>query len=314
MKYLSPNKKLTGNFLAGSLLAAIAMAAPQAVAGEAAAERIRQLEQSLQAIQVELQRMKSESAQAAQKVKSIEQTATQTEQKINQTEQKINSLEERKAALVDKVDPIAQRIGSDITEKTRMLHFRGGFAHMMNHRNGVSIQSQVSPVGAQDQSDKQGWYVGAGIDWGLTRDMWGLMPRTTVFAELMFEYKQFGAHVLGNGAVGNAPSMLAGGAVNPVNVTVSQFTVSASPKIKFFEGSKLRPWVIPAGLAIHVMSPPTESITVLAPGVQFGAGVDYNIWKDFFVGIEGRYHLTAGRTDNVNVSGMTAGGYVGIGF
>ncbi|MBK7492007.1 MAG: porin family protein [Nitrosomonas sp.] len=307
MKYLSPNKKLTGNFLAGSLLAAIAMAAPQAVAGDAAAERIKQLEQSLQAIQVELQRMKSESAQAAQKVKSIEQTATQTEQKIN-------SLEERKAALVDKVDPIAQRIGSDITEKTRMLHFRGGFAHMMNHRNGVSIQSQVSPVGAQDQSDKQGWYVGAGIDWGLTRDMWGLMPRTTVFAELMFEYKQFGAHVLGNGAVGNAPSMLAGGAVNPVNVTVSQFTVSASPKIKFFEGSKLRPWVIPAGLAIHVMSPPTESITVLAPGVQFGAGVDYNIWKDFFVGIEGRYHLTAGRTDNVNVSGMTAGGYVGIGF
>ena len=307
MKYLSPNKKLTGNFLAGSLLAAIAMAAPQAVAGDAAAERIKQLEQSLQAIQVELQRIKSESAQAAQKVKSIEQTATQTEQKIN-------SLEERKAALVDKVDPIAQRIGSDITEKTRMLHFRGGFAHMMNHRNGVSIQSQVSPVGAQDQSDKQGWYVGAGIDWGLTRDMWGLMPRTTVFAELMFEYKQFGAHVLGNGAVGNAPSMLAGGAVNPVNVTVSQFTVSASPKIKFFEGSKLRPWVIPAGLAIHVMSPPTESITVLAPGVQFGAGVDYNIWKDFFVGIEGRYHLTAGRTDNVNVSGMTAGGYVGIGF
>ena len=307
MKYLSPNKKLTGNFLAGSLLAAIAMAAPQAVAGDAAAERIKQLEQSLQAIQVELQRMKSESAQAAQKVKSIEQTATQTEQKIN-------SLEERKAALVDKVDPIAQRIGSDITEKTRMLHFRGGFAHMMNHRNGVSIQSQVSPVGAQDQSDKQGWYVGAGIDWGLTRDMWGLMPRTTVFAELMFEYKQFGAHVLGNGAVGNAPSMLAGGAVNPVNVTVSQFTVSASPKIKFFEGSKIRPWVIPAGLAVHVMSPPSESITVLAPVVQFGAGVDYNIWKDFFVGIEGRYHLTAGRTDNVNLSGMTAGGYVGIGF
>lgn len=307
MKYLSRNKKLTVNFLAGSLLAASAMAAPQAVAGDAAAERIKQLEQSLQAIQVELQRMKSESAAAAQKVKSIEQTATQTEQKIN-------SLEEKKTALVEKVDPISQRIGSDITEKTRLLHFRGGFAHMMNHRNGVSIQSQVSPVGVQDQSDKQGWYVGAGLDWGLTRDMWGLMPRTTVFAELMFEYKQFGAHVLGNGAVGNAPSVLAGGAVNPVNVTVSQFTVSASPKIKFFEGSKLRPWVIPAGLAIHVMSPPTESITVLAPGVQFGAGVDYNIWKDFFVGIEGRYHLTAGKTDNVNVSGMTAGGYVGIGF
>ncbi len=314
MKYLSPNKKLTVNLLAGSLLAASAMAAPQAVAGEAAAERIRQLEQSLQAIQVELQRMKSESAQAAQKVKSIEQTATQTEQKINQTEQKINSLEERKAALLDRVDPLTQRIGSDITEKTRMLHFRGGFAHMMNHREGVTIQNPVLPIGAQDQADKQGWYVGAGLDWGLTRDMWGVMPKTTVFAELMFEYKQFGAHVLGNGAVGNVPSMLAGGAVNPINVTVSQFTVSASPKVKFFEGSKIRPWIIPAGLSVHVMSPPSNSITYIVPGVQFGAGIDYNIWKDFFVGVEGRYQLVAGRSDGVNLSGMTAGGYVGIGF
>lgn len=307
MKNLLNKVGLASRITAGSFFMVAVMAAPQASAHDVAAERIKQLEQSLQAIQVELQRMKSESAQAAQKVKSIEQTTSQTEQKIN-------SLEVRKAALVERVDPLSERIGSDITEKTRMLHFRGGFAHMMNHRNGVSIQSQVSPVGAQDQSDKQGWYVGAGIDWGLTRDMWGFMPKTTVFAELMFEYKQFGAHVLGNGAVGNAPSVLAGGAVNPINVTVSQFTVSASPKIKFFEGSKIRPWVIPAGLAVHVMSPPSESITVLAPGVQFGAGVDYNIWKDFFVGIEGRYHLTAGRTDNVNLSGMTAGGYVGIGF
>ncbi|WP_297325478.1 porin family protein [Nitrosomonas sp.] len=307
MKNLFDRVRLASRITASLFVVVSAMAAPHALAHDKAAERIKQLEQSLQAIQAELQKMKSESAQAAQKVRNIEQTTSQTEQKLN-------SLEERKVVLTERVDPLTQRIGSDITEKTRLLHFRGGFTHMMNHRNGVSIQSQVSPVGAQDQSDKQGWYVGAGIDWGLTRDMWGLLPKTTVFAELMFEYKQFGAHVLGNGAVGNAPSMLAGGAVNPVNVTVSQFTVSASPKIKFFEGSKVRPWIIPAGLAVHVMSPPSESITVLAPGVQFGAGVDYNIWKDFFVGIEGRYHLTAGRTDNVNLSGMTAGGYVGIGF
>jgi type II secretory pathway pseudopilin PulG len=264
MKYLSPNKKLTGNFLAGSLLAAIAMAAPQAVAGDAAAERIKQLEQSLQAIQVELQRMKSESAQAAQKVKSIEQTATQTEQKVI-------GLEERKTELSGRVDPLSQRIGSDITEKTRMLHFRGGFTHAMNQRNGSSIQSVVAPVGAQDQAGKDGWYVGAGIDWGLTRDMWGLMPKTTVFAELMFEYKQFGNSVQGN-ALANAPTMLVGAPQNPLNVTVSQFTLTASPKIKFFEGSKVRPWIIPAGLAIHVMSPTSEAITYLAPGIHVWCG------------------------------------------
>ncbi len=307
MRNLLDKVRLASRIAAGSFFLAAVMAAPHALAHDVAAERIKQLEQSLQAIQVELQRMKSESAQAAQKVKSIEQTASQTEQKIN-------SLEERKATLVERVDPLTQRIGSDITEKTRMLHFRGGFAHMMNHREGVTIQNPVLPIGAQDQADKQGWYAGAGIDWGLTRDMWGLLPKTTVFAELMFEYKQFGSHVLGNGAVGNVPSMLAGGAYNPINVTVSQLTVSASPKIKFFEGSKIRPWIIPAGLAVHVMSPPSNSITYIVPGVQFGAGADYNIWKDFFVGIEGRYHLVAGNTDGINLSGMTAGGYVGIGF
>lgn len=309
MKYFSlkPKKKLTINFLTGSLLTALTLAAPQALATDAAAERIRLLEQRLQAIQSELEKVKTESSRAVQKVNTIEQTT-------NQTVQKVNSLEERKDALVDKVNPLAQRVGSDITEKTRMLHFRGGFTHMMNHREGVTIQNPVLPIGAQDQADKQGWYVGAGIDWGLTRDMWGVMPRTTVFAELMFEYKQFGAHVLGNGAVGNVPSMLAGGSLNPINVTVSQFTVSASPKIKFLEGSKIRPWIIPAGLAVHVMSPPSNSITYIVPGVQFGAGIDYNIWKDFFVGVEGRYQLVAGRSDGVNLSGMTAGGYVGIGF
>ncbi|MDP1786708.1 porin family protein [Nitrosomonas sp.] len=305
MKNLLNKVRLASRITAGSFFMVAVMAAPHALAHDVAAERIKQLEQSLQAIQVELQRMKSESAQAAQKVKSIEQTATQTEQKVI-------GLEERKTELSGRVDPLSARIGSDITEKTHMLHFRGGFTHAMNQRNGSSIQSVVAPIGAQDQAGKDGWYVGAGIDWGLTRDMWGLMPKTTVFAELMFEYKQFGNSVQGN-ALANAPTMLVGAPQNPINVTVSQFTLTASPKIKFFEGSKIRPWIIPAGLAIHVMSPTSESITYLAPGIQFGAGVDYNIYKDFFIGIDGRYQLV-NKTDGVNMSGMTAGGYVGIGF
>ena len=201
MKNLFDRMRLASRITAGLFVAISAITAPHALAHDKAAERIKQLEQSLQAIQAELQKMKSESAQAAQKVKSIEQTTSQTEQKLN-------SLEERKTVLTERVDPLTQRIGSDITEKTRMLHFRGGFAHMMNHRNGVSIQSVVAPVGAQDQAGKDGWYVGAGIDWGLTRDMWGLMPKTTVFAELMFEYKQFGNSVHGNAALANAPTIL----------------------------------------------------------------------------------------------------------
>jgi len=279
---------------------ALTVAASSTWARDTSADRIRLLEQKLQAIQIELERVKSESSQATQKVNTIQQ-------KTDQTEQKVTTLEQKKVQL-------QERVGSDVTEKSRMLFFRGGFTHMMNHRDGATIKSDVLPIGEQDRAGKDGWYAGAGIDWALTRDMWGFMPKTTVFAELMFEYKQFGANVLGNGAVGNIPSMLAGGALNPITVTVSQFTLTASPKIKFFEGSKIRPWIIPAGLGIHVLSPPSESITYIVPGVQFGAGVDYNFWKDFFIGIDGRYHLTAGRTDDINLSGMTAGGYIGIGF
>jgi hypothetical protein len=130
-----------------------------------------------------------------------------------------------------------------------------------------------------------------------------LIPRTSLVSSLMFEYKEFSTQVAGN-------------ALTPPGsgVNVSQFTLTAAPKIKFFEGSRFRPWIIPAGLGIHVISPPSESITVLIPGIMFGVGADYRIWKNFFVGVDGRYHLTSGRTDGIKIDGMTAGGYVGIGF
>jgi hypothetical protein len=38
------------------------------------------------------------------------------------------------------------------------------------------------------------------------------------------------------------------------------------------------------------------------------------IWKDFFVGVDARYHLTSGRNDGIKIDGVTAGGYLGIGF
>lgn len=289
---------------ASTLLICAAIGAPQAIASDAA-QRIKLLEQKLQALQAELEKMKTESSQASQRVNSIEQTT-------NQTVQKVNTIEQSNTALKQTIEPIKERVGINVTEKSKKLFFRGGFTHMMEAREGSSLRSDVVPLGAQDRSSDHGWYAGAGIDWGLTRDLWGLLPRTTVFAELMFEYKQFGTS-RGN-ALANNPTLLVGAPLNPRSVTVSQFTLTASPKIKFFEGSPVRPWIIPFGLAMHVVSPTTESITYLAPGVQFGAGVDWNIYKDFFVGIDGRYQLTAGKMDGVRIDGMTAGGYIGVGF
>lgn len=278
--------------VASVLGASVLLGAPQVFAEgastQALEEQVRMLEQQLQSIRGELDRVKSD--------------AVQHEQQVDQRLRAVAS-EEKREHKEHEVEHAAHK---------HMLFFRGGFAHSDHLRNGVSIQSNVVPVGAQDRAGRDAWYVGAGFDYSLTNDVWGMLPGTSVFAELMFEYKQFGNKVKGNALASN-PTGLVNPAAPSRNVTVSQFTLTAAPKIKFMEGSKFRPWIIPAGLAIHVISPPSESITVLEPGVMFGVGADYNIWKTMYVGADARYHL-AGKIDGVDVSGFTVGGYLGIGF
>lgn len=282
-------KQAVFSFMAGVFGVSAFLGSSQTLAQDTSTQalesQIRILEQQLHSIRSELDRVKADTARNVQKIKENEQSAVSV------------SAAERNAGKSGKHN----------------VFFRGGFAHNDRTRNGVSIQSAVAPVGAQDQAGKDAWYVGAGFDFNLTDDVWGMLPGTSIFAELMFEYKQFSNSVLGN-ALANAPTQLAGGALNPRKVTVSQFTLTASPKIKFMEGQRFRPWIIPAGLALHVISPPSESITVLQPGVMFGVGADYNIWKAVYVGADARYQLAGGKLDGVNVSGFTAGGYVGIGF
>lgn len=291
------------NLCLGIALATITMAgalvSPQAMArsSSTAAERLAQaannkadaLEAQLQALQAEVISLREQASRPA---------ASADSEKVQELDAWMTSV---------KSAPAPSK------KHDNAIFFRGGFASNDGKRDGVSIKSDVAPVGAQAQSDKDAWYIGAGFDFGLTDDVWGLVNNTEVLAELMFEYKEFGAHVQGN-ALANDPTPLAGGALNPRSVTVNQLTLTAAPKIKFLKGSAFRPWVIPVGLGLHVISPPSESITVLNPGIMFGAGADYRVWKDIFVGVDGRYHLTGGAADGVNTDGFTAGGYLGIGF
>jgi len=90
------------------------------------------------------------------------------------------------------------------------------------------------------------------------------------------------------------------GCVVSGDIALSMFTVSASPKLKFMEGSPLRPWIIPAGLDFHVISPPSDAATVLDIGVQFAAGVEYEVVPGIVVGIDGRYHLTTSYSNTNN--------------
>lgn len=200
--------------------------------------------------------------------------------------------------------------------KDNMVFFRGGYARNDHKRDGVSIYSDVAgsqlglPGGV---GDNDGWYIGAGFDFSLNDNLFGLMDNTEVLAELMFEWKEFSDNTQGN-ALASDPTLLLVPTGVPREVSVSQFTLSAAPKIKFMKGSDFRPWVIPFGLAFHVISPPSESITVFNPGIMFGGGADYKLWDNIYVGVDGRYHLTGGDGDGVNTDGFTAGGYIGIGF
>ncbi len=280
------------------------MTVSQAYAQDATAQRIQQLESTLQQIQDELNRIKAESARTQEmhnELNRVKAESAVTTQKVEQIEEARAS---REKASVE-----------GMSNKKIMLFFRGGYGRSDQHRNGVSLESRVAPIGAQEQADRHAWYTGAGFDFQLTRDTWGYIPKTEIHAELMFEYLQYGHGVQGN-VLANEPTQLAGGAYNPRGVTVNQFTLTASPKIKFnhFAEYKIRPWIIPAGLAIHVISPPSESITYIDPGIMFAGGVEYNIWRDFFIGADARYQLTAGSLDGAKFGGLTVGGYVGIGF
>ncbi len=293
MSHYLNKAKLVFRVALGSLITVIVIAAPpvfaQDVRTQALEQALKQMERQLQALRSELNQVKSDTAKEAQKVIAIEEKTIKIEEKANSTKEYTRTAQEKAEHAIEMADIIEKRMD----RKSHMLFFRGGFAHSDHSRNGVSLTGTP---------DKNAWYVGAGFDWGLTKDVWGLAPRTSVASELMFEYKELGQNVQG---------------ISPTTgygVNVSQLTLTAAPKIKFLEGNRLRPWVIPAGLAIHVISPPSAAITELVPGIMFGGGIDYRIWKSFSVGLDARYHLTGAKYDNIKIDGVTAGGYLGIGF
>lgn len=198
--------------------------------------------------------------------------------------------------------------------KDNMVFFRGAYAR--NDQRPVATTSNLNGDGCLiagavgcNSSDKEGWSFGAGFDFSLDDNLFGLMDNTEVLAELMFDYNEFGeftGNVTGAIAIPNSAS----------TATQSQLRLTAAPKIKFLKGSKLRPWIIPVGFTLNVMSPPSQlnTITHLMPAMHFGVGADYNIWKNIYVGADVRYNFALNKLDGTNTNGFTAGGSLGIGF
>jgi hypothetical protein len=191
-----------------------------------------------------------------------------------------------------------------------MVFFRGGFVGFNSNRGGeffTDCSALATTSTCSQNNDSTGWYVGAGLDLVLSKNMWGGMDKTWAVGEIGLQFNRISSHTVSGGVT---PLTGSGG---PAKTQLTSVTIDVAPKIKFMEGSKLRPWIIPIGLDIMVISPPSNQTQYLDVGVEFGVGVEYEVWKAFKLGLEGRYHLMANTTNTTNSYGQV-GPYVGISF
>jgi len=299
MKIMNKSGLMTAVAVSVAALAPqVASAHEKGASAQAAAmeRRLEQMEQEMAAMRAELAKSRAEAKSEARA------TAAKVEERQEKVEKQLAEAEEH--------------------EKTHhdLLFFRGGYAAMEHARNNELLlnNTNLNPS-VVNSKDPDGWYVGAGFDHRLTDDLWGLSDIAAVDGEVMFQYMNFGTSH--NALIGN----LTGGTLQIQN-QLTQFTLSASPKIKFNNLGDFRPWIIPFGLAINVISPPSSGVTVLNPGLMLGAGAEYKIWRDLYAGLDFRYQWTGddlnyktkvGNTTVLNktdIDGFTTGAYLGFGF
>ena len=286
---------ILGTALATLTMTAV-MVSPQAAAKESErhhADRMAQfdankekvLEAQLQAMQDEILSLRA-AVNAAASAKTVD-ADTKKVQELDQWMVEVKNDKEK-----------AKKEGLRSTTKDNMLYFRGGYtrndqamAATTNSLDGTSGTLPGSTTGGSN-----GWNIGAGIDFSLD--------------ELDINYVDMGTFT------GNVTDATAGTTEGESTVSQSMMRLSASPKIKFFKGEKLRPWIIPVGLTLNFISPPSQvnTISYLKPGMNFGTGVDYNVWKSIYVGADVRYFFATTQLDGTNVNGLTAGGQIGLGF
>lgn len=136
------------------------------------------------------------------------------------------------------------------------------------------------------------------------------MKEVAIVGEIGVEFKRFNSKTVANSDTTGVTGVSNAG-TNKVQLTM--LTVDVAPKVKFRQGTNFQPWIIPVGLDFHVISPPSNQTTVLDIGVQFGAGAEYQIWRELWLGADARFHLASNQTNTVN-NFATVGGYVAIGF
>lgn len=285
-----------------------------------------------------LMQLEAEMAALRQELKATQAAEPAQTQQVQSLESRVTAVEAPVKTLEDRVAKVEAAPAMQAKRPGNMIFFRGGYTGLMDDRAFGAV-TDVYGLGNDNDGDS-GWNVGAGFDFLLTRDVWGLMPGTWALAELGVEFSHIDSAetVLPVPtaecalATGNVGAALGNCLITGTN-NLTMLTVSASPKIKFMEGSKLRPWLIPIGLDFRVISPTSDTTSYLDVGGQVAGGAEYEIIPGIKLGADARYHFAADFTNpdysDATVAAIrglgldvqepsndywTIGGYLGIGF
>src|SRR3989304_2416847 len=162
--------------------------------------------------------------------------------------------------------------GTGFAQSGGQVFYKYGTANLKDDRGGQAFTDTYGLLGEND--DDSGAVIGAGLDIPLAK-LFG----NTLLGEVMVEYAKFSdknvlqtASVLAEEALEDDG---AGGTIGYVTstVNVSELNVVFATKYRF-ELGKLRPWIIPAGLAFMEASPPSHDANYLDTGFHYGAGAD----------------------------------------
>jgi hypothetical protein len=258
---------------------------------EALEAQMQQMADQMQAMQAELSRVKSSSAQASTEAA------------------KVQELDSWMASM--KSAPAVS------APKDNLVAVRGGYERLDLARGNASPLANGALLSNNDSQD--GFYFGGALDYNINNDLFGLMDGISFDIELGVEYSQFGTgqNALTNGTLtalqtANSETIVldAGNGKS----TDSRLRLSASPKIKFMYGSRFRPWLIPVGLDINILGVPSNAVSVLNAGMQSGGGIEYDLYKGIVIGSDVRYHYSTSKLDGTPTNAFSAGGYLGFKF
>lgn len=184
------------------------------------------------------------------------------------------------------------------------VFYRYGLSHLTTDRGGQTFTDTGAANGKNN--DKNGNGFGAGLD--LTMMDCPLFPGNSLIGEIFLDYNRFS-----HNRVANAIDVVVSSNSSKKEVSVSELAVVVAPKYRFGGWGKFKPWIIPAGLAFLVNSPPSNTTGYLDVGYHAGVGGEYQFVKQLSVGIDYRYTAGSGHPQ-LKVKYTSAGAYLAVNF